>query len=98
MSLCTATREKPRAAVKTQPSQKYKEINIWKKKREREPALSVNNLLCLLQEGVCRVVRAQVGKPEEGRRKRVGGWWAEADATAGSGVRGQHGQKVKDEP
>ena len=44
------------------------------------------------------MVRAHVGKPEEGRRKRVGGWWAEADATAGSGVRGQHGQKVKDEP
>ena len=44
------------------------------------------------------MVRAQVGKPEEGRRKRVVGWWAEADATAGSGVWGQHGQKVKDEP
>ena len=33
-SLPTAPRERPRAAVKTQHSQKYKEINIWKKKRE----------------------------------------------------------------
>ena len=40
-----------------------------------------------------------MGKPEAGRKKRVGGWWAEADATAGSNTgRDQHGQKVKDEP
>ena len=74
------------------------------KKRENvgkkgEPALSVNNHLCLLQKGVCTVVRACMGKPEAGRKKRVGGWWAEADATAGSNTgRDQHGQKVKDEP